>query len=78
MMGDSDRTIWATAQESRAVIVTKDADFLALSTLEPNGPAVVWIRLGNTRKGPLLQWFDTLFPEIVAALERGERLVEIT
>jgi len=48
-----------------------------LYTLEPAGPAVVWIRLGNTRKQALLQWLESLFAEIVATLEQGERLIEI-
>jgi len=58
------------------VVITKDADFVTLYTLEPGGPAVVWIRPGNTRKLALLQWFESLFPKIVATLEQGERLIE--
>jgi hypothetical protein len=36
------------------------------------GPAVVWIRIGNTRKAELLGRIDTDFANIVAALERGD------
>jgi hypothetical protein len=41
------------------------------------GPAVVWIRLPNTRRRELLEWFGTAMPQVLAALERGETLVEI-
>jgi predicted nuclease of predicted toxin-antitoxin system len=77
MMEEVDRAIWTRAQETSAVVISKDADFVTLYTLEPDGPAVVWIRLGNTRKQALLQWFESLFPEILSSLEQGERLIEI-
>ncbi len=42
------------------------------------GPAVIWIRLPNTRRRDLLVWFVTVLPDILAALERGETLIEVT
>jgi hypothetical protein len=42
------------------------------------GPVVVWVRLPNTRRRDLLTWFETVLPEILAALARGEVLVEVT
>jgi len=41
------------------------------------GPAVVWLRLGNTRRAALLARVEAELPAIVAALERGETLIEI-
>ncbi len=73
----ADRTIWRQAAERGAVIVTKDEDFALRRTLEMNGPAVVWIRLGNTRKVDLLRWLEPLLPEVLVALERGETLIEV-
>lgn len=77
LAGADDRLIWLRAADTGAVIVTKDEDFALRRTLEEAGPAVVWIRLGNTRKGDLLRWLEPLLPEILAALERGETLVEV-
>jgi hypothetical protein len=34
--------------------------------------------LPNTRRRDLLAWFDRILPDILAALERGETLVEVT
>ena len=76
--GASDRRIWEYARSVNAVIVSKDEDFFVLNSMEPNGPAVVWIRIGNTRRGELLRWFESLFPAIISALERGEKLIEIS
>jgi hypothetical protein len=41
------------------------------------GPSVVWVRLGNTRRAALLKRFDAELLTIVAALERGETLIEL-
>ncbi len=46
-------------------------------TLSDAGPAVIWIRLPNTRRRDLLTWFGLALPNVVLALERGETLVEV-
>jgi len=40
-------------------------------------PAIVWLRIGNTRRATLLQWFEPLLPQVEEALERGETLIEV-
>ena len=72
----SDAAIWDFAVRAAAVIVTKDEDFAQRKTLSDKGPAVIWIRLPNTRRRDLLAWFETVMPDILAALERGETLIE--
>jgi len=74
----SDEAIWDRALHDGAVIVTKDEDFAQRKTMAPGGPAVVWVRLPNTRRRELLVWFGTVLPEVMAALERGETLIEVT
>jgi predicted nuclease of predicted toxin-antitoxin system len=73
----SDRAIWEYAAEAGIVIVSKDEDFFTFRTLHPDGPALIWIRVGNTRWNVLLEWFSRLFPYVVEALQRGEKLIEI-
>ncbi len=53
LAGADDRLIWKRAADTGAVIITKDEDFALRRTLEDIGPAVVWLRLGNTRKAAL-------------------------
>ena len=72
-----DATIWDLALREQAAIVTKDADFAQRHALAGTGPAVIWIRLHNTRRSELLAWFEAALPQILAALVRGETLIEI-
>jgi predicted nuclease of predicted toxin-antitoxin system len=78
MQAASDAAIWDHALASSAVIVTKDEDFAQRKVLTDNGPVVVWIRLPNTRRRQLLAWFAMAMPDILAALARGETLIEVT
>jgi predicted nuclease of predicted toxin-antitoxin system len=73
----SDRRIWDYALNHSAVIVTKDEDFPLRKGLEAQGPVVVWLRIGNTRKQVLLEWFEALLPEMTASLEKGEQVIEL-
>lgn len=72
-----DATIWQHARETDAIIVTKDEDFALLAQLRPSGPAVVWIRVGNTRKAELIRRVAAAWPRVVEALQRGESLTEL-
>ena len=76
MASASDSTIRDYAASVGAVIVTKDEDF-AIRRLLTEGPAVVWLRLGNSRCAALLARVEAELPAIVAALERSETLLEI-
>jgi predicted nuclease of predicted toxin-antitoxin system len=71
-----DGTIWATAQRTGAIIVTKDEDFAARSARTPDAPIIVWLRVGNTTNAALKSWFAARLPGIVQLLEQGNRLVE--
>ena len=61
-----------------AVLVTKDEDFIVMRALDAGGPAVVWVRLENAKKQALLSRFAAVLPRILAALERGETVIEIS
>ena len=78
MQASSDIAIWDYALAASAVIVTKDEDFAQRKVLIDTGPAVVWLRLPNARRRDLLAWFETILPDVVAALARGETLIEVT
>jgi predicted nuclease of predicted toxin-antitoxin system len=53
----SDAVIWDVALREHALILTKNEDFAQRHALTGTGPAVVWIRLHNTRRAALLAWF---------------------
>jgi predicted nuclease of predicted toxin-antitoxin system len=77
LLESPDSLIWAEAERLGAVIVSKDEDFVHLCTLSPQGPSLVWVRVGNTTRRDLLTWFAQLLPTIEQALAAGERLVEV-
>src|SRR3954447_22263376 len=43
----SDIAMWQYARDNDFVLVSKDADFVELSTLRGYPPKVIWLRLGN-------------------------------
>lgn len=77
MQAASDAAIWDLALREHAAIVTKDEDFAQRHALIGMGPAVVWIRLRNTRRSELLTWFEAALRQIISALVRGETLIEM-
>jgi predicted nuclease of predicted toxin-antitoxin system len=60
-----------------ACVVTKDEDFTLLQALDRAGPAIVWIRIGNAVRSILLQRLPLLWPAVISAIERGEKVIEI-
>jgi predicted nuclease of predicted toxin-antitoxin system len=77
MQAAADREIWQRARDSGACIVTKDEDFVLLQALDRAGPAVVWIRIGNAVRNVLMRRLPVLWPEVISAIERGEKVVEV-
>ena len=77
LLAASDQVIWHHAKTTGAAVITKDADFAALTILD-HGACVVWIRFGNTRKVELERRLASALPLIVTALRAGDRLVEVT
>lgn len=73
-----DREIWAYAQTHGAVLVTKNEDFVTMRALRPAGPPIVWIRLGNTTRRALLNRFVAIQDALLAALEKGETVIEVS
>lgn len=59
-----DDVIWPVALSECAVIITKDADF-AERRRRNEGPAILWLRMGNTTT-----------PDLFAVLERSWKGVE--
>ena len=76
MTASTDRAIWKHARDIGARIVTKDEDFVLLQALNPVGPAIAWIRIGNAVRSALLQRLATIWPSVVSAIDRGEKIVE--
>jgi predicted nuclease of predicted toxin-antitoxin system len=72
-----DSEIWRYAMEHDAVLLTKDEDFSDQVLLGRSAPVVVWVRVGNTTRRGLLEWFDPLVDRVVAMIDSGDRLIEL-
>lgn len=73
----TDTLVWEAALEKQAVIISKDEDFAIRSNMSQHGPPIVWLRIGNTSRTELLEWFAIALPQILKELEKGERLIEV-
>ena len=73
----TDAAIAEKANELAAVIVSKDADFVDLHERGVLKVSLVRVRLGNVTSALICATFRQRIPTICAAIEAGERLVEI-
>lgn len=65
-------------QDERAIIISKDEDFVDQWLLSNQPAQLIWIRKRETAQTVLLlAWLDPLWPEIVKRLESGEKLIEL-
>lgn len=70
-----DRQIAAYAAEHGLVLISKDEDFVM--RYPPVDYSLIWLRIGNASNRTLVAWLGPRFPRILAALEQGERLIEV-
>jgi predicted nuclease of predicted toxin-antitoxin system len=66
---------YATANEK--IIISKDEDFLYLSSRPEASFQLIWVRLGNCRTAELIQAFEQVWPKVEKSLSLGERVIEI-
>jgi predicted nuclease of predicted toxin-antitoxin system len=72
-----DEQVWQVAIERAAILVTKDHDFIVARAAVEKGPAVIWVRLGNTHNETLIARFTGALESMLAAIERGDTVVEL-
>lgn len=77
LLGASDRQIWAAARTQKAIIVSKDADFVDLVQRQGPPPQMVWITTGNVSNMALRELVRAAWPRAVALLRGGEPIVEL-
>jgi predicted nuclease of predicted toxin-antitoxin system len=58
------------------VLVTKDRDFSLLRVARDDGATILWLRVGNIDNRTLIAQVLRALPAIVAAVERGENMIE--
>lgn len=77
LAGASDPAIWTIAIERAAILVTKDQDFAIARAASGEGPAIVWVRIGNTPNDVLIAHMINSLDAIAAAAARGDTIIEL-
>lgn len=77
LISATDSKIWQYAMAHDAVLITKDGDFADQVVLGRSAPIVVWVRVGNTTRRALLEWFAPVIDRVVEMADAGERLIEL-
>lgn len=72
-----DRSLLRYAIDHEAVLVSKDEDFADMLVVGVDLLALVWVRVGNTRRAALLAWFEPRIDQIVSMIEAGNRVIEL-
>jgi predicted nuclease of predicted toxin-antitoxin system len=72
----TDGQIWDEAISRSAVLITKDRDFPLRRAARNDGPAILWVRVGNTSNRKLIELALRALPAIIDAVERDEAVIE--
>jgi predicted nuclease of predicted toxin-antitoxin system len=73
----TDRQVRQAAIARKAILITKDEDFITMANLGKSSCPVLWIRFGNTTNKALWASLEPGLPEIIAGFEQGELLIEL-
>ena len=73
-----DLAIFNAARQAKAVVMTKDADFIPLLDQHGSPPKILWITCGNTSNAHLKKILMATLSQAIEMLNNGESLVEIS
>ncbi len=72
-----DPEIFEAAKAQKAVVMTKDSDFVDLVERLGAPPQIIWLTCGNTSNAKLREILSETLPRTLELLATGETLVEI-
>ncbi|MBE8995924.1 MULTISPECIES: DUF5615 family PIN-like protein [Microcystis] len=73
-----DTEIFQVAKARRAILMTKDSDFVDLVERLGSPPQIIWLTCGNTSNARLREILSETLPRALELLAAGETLVEIS
>ncbi|REJ42729.1 MAG: hypothetical protein DWQ54_07370 [Microcystis flos-aquae TF09] len=73
-----DTEIFQVAKAQRAILMTKDSDFVDLVERLGSPPQIIWVTCGNTSNARLREILSETLPRALELLAAGETLVEIS
>ncbi|MBI2963587.1 MAG: DUF5615 family PIN-like protein [Deltaproteobacteria bacterium] len=78
LLGADDREVFEKARLAKAVVVTKDLDFVKLVDRLGSPPQIVWVTCGNLDNRRLADLIARTWQKACELLRAGEPLVEIS
>jgi predicted nuclease of predicted toxin-antitoxin system len=72
-----DPEIFDAARRAKAVVLTKDEDFVVLVDRLGPPPQIIWLTCGNVSNARLKKILTAGLPEAITMIQRGEPVVEI-
>ena len=72
-----DLTIWIQAIAQHRIVISKDEDFFHLANRPNDAGRLLWLRIGNTRRGELFNSFMPRMADIDNLFAQGQRIVEV-
>lgn len=76
MLRSTDHDLFMHARNEKAIVITKDEDFIRLLNEFGSPPKVIWVTCGNTSNAKLKMIFEANFHSALKLLEEND-LVEI-
>lgn len=73
----TDHDLWEHCRRNNLVLISKDEDFVYLSSRQVDAVQLLWVRLGNCRNEELIKAFERVHDRLAAAFESGQVVVEI-
>ncbi|WP_038016363.1 DUF5615 family PIN-like protein [Synechococcus sp. PCC 7335] len=73
-----DPEIFEAAKDQKAIVMTKDSDFVDLVERLGSPPQIIWLTCGNTSNAKLREILSETLPKALKILATGETLVEIS
>ena len=73
-----DPEIFEAAKTQKAIVMTKDSDFVDLVDRLGAPPQIIWLTCGNTSNARLREILSETLPRSLELLAAGETLVEIS
>jgi len=74
----SDIDIFNAAKQQDVVIMTKDSDFIDIVLRNGSPPQIVLLTMGNTSNAELKEILSKSFSKVLALLDAGEPIVELS
>jgi predicted nuclease of predicted toxin-antitoxin system len=77
LLAAKDEEILLAARKERAIVVSKDVDFVRLVEQRGSPPQLIWITCGNSSNSNLRRIFESTLEDALKILHAGDEIVEI-